>query len=121
MIAQGCAIAFLQSSLYGIAGVSVKLTNKLMVGIGLGGVTMNVLRIICMVTLDSNDASAKVFFSIASGYLLLCGILAVIFVRGESKAMRLASNSDSFLNLNMSEIHKSRNDSLGPFKKVKSK
>ena len=59
----------------------MKLTNKLMVGIGLGGVTMNVLRMACMATLDSNDASAKVFFSIASGYLLLCGILSLIFVK----------------------------------------
>jgi hypothetical protein len=59
----------------------MKLTNKLMVGIGFGGVIMNVLRITCMATLDSNDASAKVFFSIASGYLLFCGILSVVFVR----------------------------------------
>jgi hypothetical protein len=46
MLWQGCNIAFLQSALYGIAGVSHKLTNNLMVGIGMGGVSLNLLRII---------------------------------------------------------------------------
>lgn len=85
MLMQGCAIAFLQSALYGIAGVSMKLTNKLMVGIGMGGVSMNVIRIVCMSTVDSNDVSAAVFFSISAMYLLFCAILSLYFTRTHAK------------------------------------
>ena len=46
-------IAFLQTSLYGLAGVSMKLTGLLMIGIGLSGVIMNVLRLILLATITS--------------------------------------------------------------------
>ena len=50
MVLQGTGIAFLQSSLYGLAGVSQKLTNNLMLGIGVGNVAVNLIRIMFMAT-----------------------------------------------------------------------
>ena len=46
----GCMIAFLQTSCYGVAGVSMKLTTMLMVGVGISSISMNVLRIIFLVS-----------------------------------------------------------------------
>lgn len=50
MLIQGCGIAFLQSALYGVAGISMKLTNMLMIGIALGSVLMNLIRIVLLAT-----------------------------------------------------------------------
>ncbi len=55
MIIQGCAIAFLQSVLYGIAGISMILTNRLMVGIGIGSVSMNLLRMLFLWLVNSKQ------------------------------------------------------------------
>ena len=53
MIIQGCAIAFLQSALYSIAGISTILTNRLMIGIGMGSVLMNFIRMLFLWLVNS--------------------------------------------------------------------
>lgn len=59
----------------------MKLTNKLMIGIGIGSVIMNVIRIIFKASVHSNDVGAIVFFSLTSAYLLFTTILSVFFLK----------------------------------------
>jgi len=47
----GILFGFLQMSLYGTAGPSPKLTSNLMVGVGLGGVFINLLRALLYATI----------------------------------------------------------------------
>ena len=87
MFVQGCAIAFLQSALYGLAGVSQALNNNLMVGIGIGSVLMNGIRMIFMASFADHSFSTIIFFSLSSGYMLFCSILALTFIKGFSKTI----------------------------------
>ena len=102
MIIQGCAIAFLQSALYGMAGVSMLLTNRLMVGIGIGSVSMNLIRMLFLWLVNSKKIGALVFFSVSSAYLLCCFILSLVFVRSYKKAQAFNREIDSFL-VNMTD------------------
>lgn len=86
MIIQGCSIAFLQSSLYGIAGVSTILTNRLMIGIGMGSVLMNFIRMLFLWLVNSKQTGAIVFFSLSSAYIFVCFILSLVFLRSYKKA-----------------------------------
>ncbi len=54
----------------------MKLTALLMIGIGLSGIIMNVLRMILLATITSYDAGEIVFFSISSIFLYFCSFLA---------------------------------------------
>jgi hypothetical protein len=85
------------------------LSNRLMVGIGIGSVVMNFLRIIFLATVPDLNTGAIVFFSLASGYLLICAILSIIFLRGYNKyVLAKKADADSFI-VNMTD-HKSRTD-----------
>jgi hypothetical protein len=86
MIIQGCSIAFLQSALYGIAGISTVLTNRLMIGIGMGSVLMNFIRMLFLWLVNSKKTGAIVFFSLSSAYIFLCFILSLVFLRSYKMA-----------------------------------
>lgn len=86
MIIQGCSIAFLQSALYGIAGISTVLTNRLMIGIGMGSVLMNFIRMLFLWLVNSKKTGAIVFFSLSSAYIFACFILSLVFLRSYKKA-----------------------------------
>ena len=85
------------------------LSNRLMVGIGIGSVVMNFLRIIFLSTVPDLDTGAIVFFSLASGYLLFCAILSIIFLRGYNKYMLAKKQDDDSFIVNITD-HKSRNE-----------
>lgn len=56
----------------------MKLTNQLMVGIGVSAVSMNLIRMLFLAILSSSGA--VLFFIITGVYLLLCTVLAWNFV-----------------------------------------
>lgn len=103
MIIQGTTFAFLQNALYGVAGVSMHLTNNLMLGVGIGAVAMNVIRIIFKASVDSERTSDIVFFTVSAAYLLFCTILSIYFVKDYNKfLLKLFTQTDSFI-VNLSE------------------
>ena len=75
----------------------MKLTHKLMVGIGIGSVLMNAIRIILLGSVNDNHVGAEVFFSLSSSYLLFCFILSVIFVREYRRNLKKVFNGDSLV------------------------
>eukprot|EP00347_Sterkiella_histriomuscorum_P021950 403332207 len=77
----GSMIAFLQTSCYGVAGVSMKLTTMLMVGVGISSISMNVLRMIFLALVSNYAAGQIVFFSISGAYLFACFFLSILFLR----------------------------------------
>lgn len=89
MFFQGSGVAFMQSALYGIGGVSHKFTNNLMVGVAVGGVCTNLVRIIMKVSVKNQDLSYIVFFSVVTGYLFFCCILAFIFIKEYNECLAL--------------------------------
>ena len=54
----GSAYAILQAALYGLAGPNAKLLNKLNLGIGISGLSVNLLRILVLATMKSNTVGA---------------------------------------------------------------
>ncbi len=57
------------------------LSNRLMIGIGIGSVSMNFIRIIFLATVKNLDTGAIVFFSLSSAYLLCCTFLSIVFLK----------------------------------------
>ena len=57
------------------------LSNRLMIGIGIGSVSMNFLRIVFLASVPDLNTGAIVFFSLASGYLMVCAVMSVVFLR----------------------------------------
>jgi hypothetical protein len=78
-----------------------------MVGIGIGSVLMNMIRILFLATVTQKDVSAITFFSIAATYLFFCSILSVFFVRKYNHSMKYLYKVGSN-QLNMSEVHQSK-------------
>ena len=58
----GSAYAVLQAALYGLAGPSAELMNNLNLGIGISGLSVNLLRIIVLASIDDNAIGAQIFF-----------------------------------------------------------
>lgn len=94
-------MAILQSALYGAAGPSAELTNKINLGMGVSGLSINFVRILFLATLPDNTTSAYVFFFTSSTFLILCTVLAARFVRAyntdqilKKKAMMLDKGPD---------------------------
>jgi len=59
----------------------MKLTTQLMVGVGLSSISMNVLRMIFLASVESYAAGQIVFFAISGAYMYFCCFLSVIFLR----------------------------------------
>ena len=78
-----------------------------MVGIGIGSVLMNIIRILFLATVTQKDISAITFFSIAATYLFLCSILSVFFVRKYNQSMKYLYRVETNP-LNMSEVRQSK-------------
>lgn len=76
----GSAYALLQAALYGLAGPSAELLNNLNLGIGISGLSVNMLRIVVLASISSNTVGAQIFFYTTGAYLLLCTYLAWRFV-----------------------------------------
>ena len=76
----GSCYAVLQAALYGLAGPSFVLMNNLNLGLGLGGLLVNVLRIIVLATVKNHSTAAEIFFFTAGAYLLFCTVLAGRFI-----------------------------------------
>ena len=76
----GSAYAVLQAALYGLAGPSMALLNNLNLGIGISGLSLNVLRIIVVASVKSTTTGAQIFFYVSGVYMILCTILAWRFV-----------------------------------------
>ena len=77
----GVCMAILQSALYGTAGPCAELTNRMNLGVGISGLSINCLRMVDLAVLKYNPTSAYVFFFTAFAFLVLCTILAFRFVR----------------------------------------
>ena len=54
--------------------------NKLNLGIGISGLSVNVLRIICLASVKSQSVSAQIFFYTTGAYLCMCTVLAFRFI-----------------------------------------
>ena len=54
----GTAYAILQAALYGLAGPNAQLLNNLNLGIGISGLSVNLLRILVLATVESNTVGA---------------------------------------------------------------
>ena len=52
----GCCYAIMQAALYGLAGPSAALMNNLNLGIGLSGLSINLLRVITLASIKDNDS-----------------------------------------------------------------
>ena len=76
----GSVYAVLQAALYGLAGPQAVLLNKLNLGIGISGLSVNCLRIIVLASVESNSVGAQIFFYVTGAYLLVCTYLAWKFV-----------------------------------------
>jgi len=50
----GSSIALLQGVLYGIAGPCAALTNNLMLGVGISGMVVNLLRMVFLASMPNN-------------------------------------------------------------------
>jgi len=81
----GSAYAILQAALYGLAGPNAQLLNKLNLGIGISGLSINLLRILVLATVKSNTVGAQIFFYTTGIYLLVCTALANQFVKNYEK------------------------------------
>ena len=78
----GSVYAILQAALYGLAGPALPLLNNLNLGIGISGLSVNLLRILVLATIESNTVGAQIFFYTTGIYLLVCTYLAHQFVSG---------------------------------------
>ena len=67
--------------MYGAAGPCAELTNKINLGMGVSGLSINTARIIFLATLSDNNVNADVFFFTSSAFLVVCTILALRFVQ----------------------------------------
>ena len=76
----GSAYALLQAALYGLAGPVAALINNLNLGIGISGLSVNVLRILVLASVESPTTGAYIFFFTTGAYLLFCTCLAWRFV-----------------------------------------
>ena len=77
----GCSYAILQASLYGTAGPNAVLTNNLMLGIALSGLTVNGIRMIFLASVTNLNIEAQMFFYGSALFLLVCTFYAHVFVR----------------------------------------
>ena len=76
----GSCYAIMQAALYGLAGPSMALMNNLNLGIGMSGLTVNVIRIIVLATVKNSTTGAEIFFFSAGAYLLFVTVLVGWFV-----------------------------------------
>ena len=76
----GSAYAVLQAALYGLAGPTLVLLNALNLGLGFSGLSVNVLRIIVLASVESSETGAQIFFYTTGAYLMLCTYLAWRFI-----------------------------------------
>lgn len=76
----GSAYAVLQAALYGLAGPVASLINNLNLGIGISGLSVNLLRMVVLASVHSNTIGAQIFFYTAGAYLMICTVLAYRFV-----------------------------------------
>ena len=67
-------------TLYGTAGPSPKLTSNLMVGVGVGGVVINLLRALLYSTINSLAVSSQVFYYSSGVFMFVCTYLSYRFV-----------------------------------------
>ena len=81
----GSVYAVLQASLYGLAGPAVVLLNNLNLGIGLSGMSINLVRIVLVASVSSNTVSAQIFFYISGSFLIVCTYLAWNFINNYNK------------------------------------
>jgi len=85
----GTSTAFLQVTLYGIAGPVADLTTSLMVGVGLSSLLTNFVRIILHLLSSHYLTEAFVFFGLATLFGLFCTILSFKFLASsENKAYK---------------------------------
>ena len=76
----GTAYAVLQAALYGLAGPTQELLNSLNLGLGFSGLSVNLLRIVVLASVKSNETGAQIFFYTTGAYLMLCTYLAWRFI-----------------------------------------
>lgn len=88
----------------------MKLTNKLMLGIGISSVAVNGIRIILLATVSSDEIDAIIFFSFASMYLLIAFILALIFVKQYSVLLKVRAGTTDSFQVNYSDHQSKVND-----------
>jgi hypothetical protein len=93
----------------------MKLTNKLMIGIGIGSVVMNGIRILFKATVNSKDVSSIVFFSLTSAYLFFTTILSIFFIKNYKRNFNFLYISDSIVAVNniSADIHLSKYENSG--------
>ena len=78
----GTAYAVLQVSIYEVAGPCPALTDNLMLGIGLAANLVNGTRMIFLASIPNNyELNAEVFFIFAATFLVVCSVLAFMFIR----------------------------------------
>lgn len=80
VVIYGIMFGFLQMTLYGMAGPSPKLTSNLMIGVGIGGVAINLLRALLYATISSLRVSSQVFYYASTVFMVFCTYLAYRFV-----------------------------------------
>lgn len=80
VVVYGFFFGFLQMTLYGTAGPSPKLTSNLMVGVGIGGVAINLLRAVLYATINSLSVSSQVFYYSSTVFMFFCTYLSYKFV-----------------------------------------
>ena len=89
----GSSIALLQGALYGVAGPCAALTNNLMLGVGISGMAINVLRMVFLASMPSNfSASSQAFFYMSGVFLAMCSVLGFMFVRRYAKMPQYSNN-----------------------------
>ena len=88
----------------------MKLTNKLMLGIGISSVAVNGIRIILLATVSSDEIDAIIFFSFASLFLLIAFILALFFVKQYSVLLKIRAGTTDSFQVNYSDHQSKVND-----------
>lgn len=72
----GFSVAFLQVTLYGLAGPNPLYTSAFMVGIGLSGIIVNSVRILLLFIIPDKTIQAYIFFGLATVFLAYCAYLS---------------------------------------------
>ena len=81
----GIDYALLQASLYGFAGPSADLMNNINLGTGISQLAVNLLRMVVLASVKSNEVGAQIFFYTAAVYLIFCTYLAWRFISDYEK------------------------------------
>jgi Co/Zn/Cd efflux system component len=64
-----------------VAGPNAKLTNNLMLGIGLSGLIVNAVRMVFLAAVKNLNIEAQMFFYGSALFLAVCTCLSYVFVK----------------------------------------